>query len=88
MWSRADNLERNDVIYGRVIEKTYLCTCGCQEKVYHNVLLPNGDMTLCCMDYGLKHILGNLYKQEYKDIAPVYNEPFELCKYCENGVAV
>ena len=25
-------------------------TCNCQEKLYHNVLLPNGDISLCCMD--------------------------------------
>jgi hypothetical protein len=32
------------------------------------VLLPNCDVTLCCMDFGLKHILGNLLNQPYSEI--------------------
>jgi hypothetical protein len=32
------------------------------------VLLPNGDISLCCMDYGLKHILGNLLVNEYDEL--------------------
>jgi len=87
MWWRAGNLNVTGT-YNKADIKSGLTTCGCQEKVYHNVLLPNGDISLCCMDYGLKHILGNLHKQEYNDIIPVYNESFELCKYCENGVSV
>lgn len=34
----------------------------------HNVLLPNGDVALCCQDYGLKHVLGNLLKQSYNEL--------------------
>ena len=34
----------------------------------HNVLLPNGDVYLCCMDYGLKVKLGNLLKQSYASL--------------------
>ena len=32
------------------------------------VMLPNGDVTLCCMDFGLKHPLGNLTSQSWFDI--------------------
>lgn len=32
------------------------------------ILLPNCDITLCCMDYGLKHQLGNLLTETYDDI--------------------
>ena len=32
------------------------------------VLLPNGDVVLCCNDYGLKHKLGNLFEQTYEEI--------------------
>jgi len=31
----------------------------------HFVLLPNGDVHLCCMDFGLKHKLGNLLTTSY-----------------------
>jgi Iron-sulfur cluster-binding domain len=36
--------------------------------INHNMLLPNGDVALCCQDYGLKHILGNLLRQDYASI--------------------
>jgi hypothetical protein len=32
------------------------------------VLLPDGTVLLCCMDYGMKHILGNLAEQTYEEI--------------------
>jgi len=48
-------------------------------------LLPNGDISLCCMDYSLDHILGNLFTQEYDEIMPDLETPFELCQHCENG---
>lgn len=34
----------------------------------HNVLLPNGDIMMCCMDYGLEHKFGNLLTDSYEDI--------------------
>lgn len=61
-------------------------TCGCVEDLYHNVLLPNGDVSLCCMDYSLEYILGNLNKQDYDDIVPVPNTTYDMCRKCENGV--
>jgi FkbM family methyltransferase len=61
-------------------------TCGCIEDLYHNVLLPNGDVSLCCMDYSLEYILGNLNTQEYDDIVPVPNTTYDMCRKCENGV--
>jgi len=32
------------------------------------VMLPNCDVVLCCMDYGLKHPMGNLLKQSWYEI--------------------
>jgi tetratricopeptide (TPR) repeat protein len=61
-------------------------TCGCIEDLYHNVLLPNGDVSLCCMDYSLEYILGNLNTQDYDDIVPVPNTTYDMCRRCENGV--
>ena len=61
-------------------------TCGCVEDLYHNVLLPNGDVSLCCMDYSLDYILGNLYNRDYDDIVPAPNTTFDMCRKCENGV--
>ncbi|MBN3040403.1 MAG: SPASM domain-containing protein [Candidatus Omnitrophica bacterium] len=32
------------------------------------VLLPNGDVVLCCMDYGLEYILGNLTRNSWVEL--------------------
>lgn len=34
----------------------------------HNVLLPDGRVLLCCMDYGMKHVLGNLRECSYDEL--------------------
>jgi hypothetical protein len=42
----------------------------CQSLVHPDcIMLPNGDVVLCCQDWGLKHVLGNLFMQNYEDIA-------------------
>lgn len=68
-------------------------TCP-DERQYRNVLLPNGDVTFCCMDFERRHVLGNLLRDRYKDlfegatfcnIADRMNgaEGFLLCRSCE-----
>jgi uncharacterized Fe-S cluster-containing radical SAM superfamily protein len=65
----------------------------CQD-FHHNILLPNGDVTLCHMDWSLKHILGNLLTMDYADLhtGKAYRELLEsldrpeadiLCRQCE-----
>ena len=34
----------------------------------NNILLPDGTVVLCCMDYGLKHILGNILTDTFEEI--------------------
>ena len=36
-----------------------------EDRLDVSVLLPNGDVSLCCNDYGLQNILGNLLKTDY-----------------------
>jgi len=96
MWSRAGNLVHETLLkpellnlkdnFRSIYHGEGEMTCGCIEKLYHNVLLPNGDVSLCCMDYGLDHILGNLLKDEYDDIMPAPFSCFKLCQFCENGI--
>jgi len=38
----------------------------------HNILLPNGDVVLCCQDWELKHVLGNLKESS---LASIYESP-------------
>jgi len=42
--------------------------CERSVRLDHNVLLPNGDVVLCCMDFGMTHVLGNLKQQTYDEI--------------------
>jgi hypothetical protein len=84
MYTRAGNVKRDDLV--QIASPAVPTTCGCPERLYHGVLLPNGDMSLCCMDYGLKHIHGNLFTQSYDDVIPEDGTSFELCETCENGV--
>lgn len=62
----------------------------------HNVLLPNGDVIICCMDYGMQHILGNLISSNYTSIFKgkeffklqkgLHDDSINiLCRYCENA---
>lgn len=75
--------------------------CASTPYYDHNVVLPNGDVVLCCMDYSLKHIIGNLLKSDYWDLfisqelacvrienqKPDFSE-YTICKKCENVIRV
>ena len=63
----------------------------------HNILLPNGDVALCHMDWSLKHILGNLLEEDYTSLHK--GKAFEkirvglsdtgsdiLCRSCEKDI--
>jgi len=95
-WSRAGNLMGEAMLkpelynlkdqFKSIYHGESPKTCGCLEDLYHNIVLPNGDVSLCCMDYGLKHILGNIYEQSYEEVIPKTKTCFNLCRFCENGV--
>lgn len=55
--SRGGHLHNIDRKIGRIKCST--------DRVYNNVLLPNGDVYLCCSDWGLKHKIGNLFNNSY-----------------------
>ncbi len=88
--SRAGKIDTGSkprvVNHGRVLRE-------CQD-FHHNILLPNGDVTLCHMDWSLKHILGNLLTEQYSAIhtGKAYKNLLEalkvpeadiLCRECE-----
>ena len=65
----------------------------------HNVVLPNGDVVLCCMDYALKHVIGNLVTSDYWSLfaspemgrVRIENQKAEfskcsICRQCGNVV--
>jgi radical SAM protein with 4Fe4S-binding SPASM domain len=63
--SRAGNLKHIDSLGNFPRRRGRI---GCLRQLRQNVLLPNGDVVLCCMDYGMKHHLGNLVTDAYADL--------------------
>lgn len=66
----------------------------------HNILIPNGNVLLCCVDYNSDFILGNLLKQSYSEIrnSNIINKLKKLnssneyiqshiCKNCVNALS-
>jgi Radical SAM superfamily len=39
-----------------------------RDRIFQNVLLPSGHVALCCMDYGLDHVLGSLLTTPYDSL--------------------
>lgn len=69
----------------------------CARNLRCNVLLPSGEVVLCCNDYGMDHVLGNLLTDDYADLHR--GEEFQrvkqgledpsmeiLCRYCDVDV--
>jgi len=63
LWSRGGNLFDIKETLNPVV-----CPASPGETFDHNIALPNGDVVLCCMDFGLKHIIGNLFNTHYNDL--------------------
>jgi organic radical activating enzyme len=54
------------------------------------VMLPNGNVSLCCMDFGLSQMLGNLLFENYVDVRgkfAAHKRTFELCSQCYYNVS-
>jgi radical SAM protein with 4Fe4S-binding SPASM domain len=74
--------------------------CGKTPRYDQNVVLPNGDVVLCCMDYDCKHVLGNVnehslveirkqtpFKEILKENARTEFSTNSLCRTCTDAVA-
>lgn len=73
--TRANSLDTNQIKSQPIRHAPhhdYPLTCAATPFYDKNVLLPNGDVVLCCMDYNLTTILGNLNTDKYEDL---YNNP-------------
>ena len=67
MMDRAGNInDKEGVLAHNKAEGAIFCTRAF--SLNHNVLLPDGSLALCCNDFGLEHILGNLTNQTYDEI--------------------
>ena len=93
MHDRAGNVDTRDHYYAP--PSTRVACRNCWTALNHNVLLPDGTIILCCMDYGMTEVFGNLFTQSYKDILTSWTAEYMrvkmqnqdcLCKHCFNGV--
>jgi|tagenome__1003787_1003787.scaffolds.fasta_scaffold20380367_2 hypothetical protein len=69
--SRGENLDRTGFAPSALLEAVRhegAVVCRSTPFFDHNTLLPNGDVLLCCMDYGRAHVLGNLLRQSWEEI--------------------
>jgi len=91
--SRAGSVNHQIVPTPPALSGPIFCT---EARQFRNVLLPNGDVTLCCMDYQRKHVLGNLTEVSYDELhqSPAFRtllrrmlgEGGELiCRSCERA---
>jgi len=64
--SRAGNLEGVETV--PKLNGHIRCSNCENMELNHNILLPNRDVSVCCMDFSLKHIVGNLLEDEYLDL--------------------
>jgi len=60
-------------------------------RITQNNILPNGSLSLCCQDYGLEEIVGDLSRSSWAEIieSPSYkkliSDGANLCDYCWDG---
>jgi hypothetical protein len=92
--NRSGNVQTGD---GRHAVRRNPGRITCARNLRCNVLLPSGDVVLCCNDYGMQHVLGNLCSDDYADLHR--GAPFQkvkrglgdpsmeiLCRYCDVDV--
>ena len=75
---RAGNL-KDGILYSNKHEEGVISCSFCGHNLNRNILLPDGTVLLCCMDYGMKHVLGNLIVQPYDEI--MSGEEMQRIKY-------
>jgi hypothetical protein len=82
---KSDN--RENVVRGLCQKPHRFGYCGKRVKPQF-VVLPNGDVQLCCRDFGLRHKMGNLLTEDYSQIRRRFlnsGKP-DLCRYCSRDI--
>ena len=93
MHDRAGNVEGRPHISIDQNRNLWCITSG--RGMNHNVLLPNGEVIMCCMDYGMTGRFGNLFTQRYDEV--LNSEPAckmretlykgeSICRHCANAI--
>lgn len=93
MHDRAGNVDCRPHKYIHPDLNLWCITSG--KGMNHNVLLPDGTVIMCCMDYGMTAVFGNLFKQTYNEV--LYSETAcrtratltkgeSICRHCSNAI--
>lgn len=93
MQDRAGNLDGEDLHLMHYKVHSPMSCEFCHNRLDSNILLPNGDLLMCCMDYGMNHVFGNLLNDSYEKVlnseeanrvrnAMVYGNQEVLCHKC------
>ena len=93
MHDRAGNVE--DRPHRTIGTERHLRCMTSGRAMDHNVLLPDGTVLMCCMDYGMTGVFGNLFEQSYDEV--IHSEEAErmratlikgesICRHCANAI--
>ena len=95
MHDRAGNVECRPHM---AINKDRPLRCITSDRAMnHNVLLPNGDVLMCCMDYGMTGVFGNLFLQSYDEVLnsetaqrmrDTLTKGESICRHCANAIMI
>lgn len=92
MHDRAGNVEGRPHITLDADRPLWCITSG--RDMNHNVLLPNGEVIMCCMDYGMTGRFGNLFTQTYEEVLCskqaremrlTLDRGESICRHCSNA---
>lgn len=94
---RAGNITYEEVYENSKKKGPILCERA--RDLNHNILLPDGSVVLCCMDFGMKHVLGNLSGKSYEELltgeemqqikGAMQKETGEIiCRQCSSAVEI
>ena len=92
MHDRAGNVECREHITIDPERRLWCVTSG--REMNHNVLLPNGEVIMCCMDYGMTGRFGNLFTQTYEEVLnsdeakrmrATLDQGESICRHCANA---
>ena len=92
MHDRAGNVDGRPHITISPDGNLWCITSG--RNMNHNVLLPDGTVIMCCMDYGCTGIFGNLLEQSYDEVLnseaaqamrSTLSGGESICRHCSNA---
>ena len=94
-WPLHNRATNETLVLRKTTRKIGKIACVMNAEV--NTLLPNGEVSICCQDFGIEHVLGNLCIESASDLyeSPAFmnilqgweDEALEIpCRYCSFSI--